>query len=280
MRNWKHLLLATAVALLVALGTASRVQAFQLLYGYNEPQNYYGAGVMNSFVTLADNGTPLNVGWAFSKGVLNINKLPDNNPHKTLNLALPKNSSGNNYTVVDHVGLGWRPNGHQPDFAYGDPHFDAHFFTISPAQRNQIPEAPDTGPFAPTPAPYKNPKPKFVAQGYENSGHYVAQEGAHWVDETSPEFRGQPFNQTLVYGYDHNGRMHFIEPMISINFLKSLQSRGGKTSITNKIKLPTAFTKSGFYPTEYTVTYDPGISRYQYTVTLGNMKYKAATKAS
>jgi hypothetical protein len=279
MRIWKNLLLATAVALLVALGTANRVQAFQFFYGYDQPQNYYGAGVMNSFVTVADNGTPLNVGWTFSKGVLDKTELPAKNPQKTFNLVLPKDASGSNYTVLDHMGLGWRPQGHQPKFAFGATHFDAHFFMISPAQREDIPEAPDTGPFVPPPPPYQNPKPKFVAQGYENSGHYVAGEGAHWVNEKSPEFRGQPFTQTLVYGYDQNGKMHFMEPMITVDILKSLQNQGGKTSITQKINLPTAFTKSGFYPTEYTVTYDPGAARYQYTVKMSGMKYKAANKA-
>lgn len=281
----KKLSLASAIASFVALGTTNAASAAQLLYGYDEAQNYYGAGVMNSFVTLDDDGTPLNVGWAFSEGVLDTSKLPaeehshgtEEHSSETFNLELPKDSLGKNYTALDHIGLGWNPEGHEPEFAYGAPHFDAHFFMISPEQRQQIPEAPDTGPFVPPPAPYQNPSPQFVAEGYVNSGHYVAEEGAHWVDESGAEFKGQQFTKSLVYGYDQNGSMHFVEPMITVDFLKSLQTQGGTTSTTDTIKLPEEFQKSGIYPTEYTVTYNPNATDYQYTVTLSGLTNKEAT---
>lgn len=291
MNNLQRLSMATAVASLVTLGTVSAAQAAKLLYGYDEPQDYYGAGVMNSFVTLDDNGNPLNVGWAFSEGILDTNKLPaehshgtsehsddtSDHSHGTFDLLFPKDSSGNNYTVFDNIGLGWQPNGHEPKFAFGAPHFDVHFFISSLAQREEIPVAPDTGPFVPPPPPYQNPDPKFVAQDYVNSGHYAAREGSHWVDDTSAEFSGQPFTKTLVYGYDQNGTMNFMEPMITVDFLKSLQSQGGPSSNTATIKLPTEFAQSGIYPTEYTVSYAPTATDYQYKVTMSGMTYKSAT---
>lgn len=280
MITWKNLSLVTVITSFF-VGTASVAQAAQTFYGYEKPQDYYGAGVMNSFITLADDGTPLNVGWAFSEGVLDKDKLPaehaDEHTHETFNLIFPKDSSGNNYTGFDNIGLGWQPQGHEPQFAFGEPHFDVHFFMSTLAQREEIPVAPNTGPGAPPPAPYQNPDSKFVAEDYVNSGHYAAKEGAHWVDESSPEFNQQKFTKTLVYGYDQSGTMNFMEPMLTVDFLQSFQSQGDQSSTTDTIKLPTAFAQSGFYPTEYTVNYDPTATDYQYTVTMSGMTYKSAT---
>lgn len=42
-------------------------------------------------------------------------------------LILPKNKGKNFYT---HVLIDWNPQGHEPLFAYGLPHFDFHFYII------------------------------------------------------------------------------------------------------------------------------------------------------
>jgi hypothetical protein len=46
---------------------------------------------------------------------------------------------------------------------------------------------------------------------------------------------------------------------------------------TRSIKLPTAYARGGYYPTSYTVKYDP--ARREYTVTLGALRSRPASGA-
>ena len=90
--------------------------------------------------------------------------------------------------------------------------------------------------------------------------------GAHAVDTATPELRGDPFTSTFIYGY-YNGRMTFVEPMISTAFLKT------KTNFTAPVKQPAAYPRRGYYPTRYSVTYDP--KREEYSVALEGLVLRA-----
>jgi hypothetical protein len=70
------------------------------------------------------------------------------------------------------------------------------------------------------------------------------------------------FTTTFIYG-SYDGRLVFAEPMISKSFLET------KTNVTELIKLPAKYARNAYYPTKYSVRYDPVTK--EYTVALEGM---------
>lgn len=145
----------------------------------------------------------------------------------------------------NHFVMNWNPHGHEPAGVYDVPHFDFHFYLIPHEEVHAIrcdgtdddiclkrPDADHTPPYyAPTPAG-------------------VPMMGWHWVDPRSPEFNGKPFTATYIYGF-HDGKMIFVEPMATLELLKN------HTSFSKEVPLPKAVAKPGYYPTKYSIYYNP-----------------------
>ena len=88
--------------------------------------------------------------------------------------------------------------------------------------------------------------------------------GAHWADVTSPEFNGGGFTKTFIMG-SWNGSFIFYEPMITRDYLLTQQD------VTSPVRQAAAYARSGWYPTDYRVSYST--SPNQYTVSLINLTY-------
>ena len=74
--------------------------------------------------------------------------------------------------------------------------------------------------------------------------------GTHWSDASAPEFNGQAFTKTFIYG-SWNGTFTFYEPMFTKAFLES------KPAVVQvALKLPSKYATPGFYATAYKVGYD------------------------
>ena len=74
--------------------------------------------------------------------------------------------------------------------------------------------------------------------------------GTHWTDLSAPEFNGQAFTKTFIYG-SWNGAFTFYEPMFTKAFLES------KPAVADvALKLPSRYATPGLYPTAYKVGYD------------------------
>lgn len=141
-------------------------------------------------------------------------------------------------SVFNHVGLGWNPHGHEPEFIYGLPHFDFHFYTISPEAVDAIP------PYEVDSSKHKNwPAPAYLPATYFNPGGGVPKMGVHWLDFTSPELSGATFTQTFIYG-SYDGAVTFYEPMITEAFI--LANSGFVRTIPQPAKVQT----TGYYPTK------------------------------
>lgn len=251
MKTLDKVLLAITTSTLVLVGAEAAAQA-ETFYSGSQP---IGQGTIRAFVTVNHQGRPTEVGVVLSKSALS--KLPS---HSTeYQLPLPRQAAT---TAFTHIGVNWNPHGHAPNPIYGTPHFDLHFYTITPQERQRITLS--------KPAQlYKTPPAGFVPEGYvlaPDSGE--AGQGSHWIDPTAPEFQGPPrgFEQTFIYGF-YNGKMAFQEPMIA----KSVFDR--RQSFTQPLKLPALYAKSGFYPTEYQVSYDQ--TKGEYRVSLGKMQLHA-----
>jgi uncharacterized protein len=163
--------------------------------------------------------------------------LPATMPMTEWQLALP---SGANAGQWDHLALDWNPQGHPPPMVYTVPHFDFHFYMISPAEQSAIPGGPDETPV----------DAKYVPKDYASQVESVPMMGVHWADTLAAEYHGQPFDHTFIYGF-HEGQMIFVEPMVTQEFLQS------GSDFSGHVKQPAAFQTSGLYPTAYSVKHDP-----------------------
>ncbi len=213
-----------------------------------------GSGTVRSWVTLDGAGKPLAVGLTFSESALRSapTELPRGQAAIDLNLVLPKEAAA---TPFNHIYFGWNPKGHEPENVYTVPHFDIHFYTITPEERERITAEGDD-----LAKCYLKPSAEYVPQGYIlPPGTAVPRMGAHWIDSNARELNGQPFTRTFIYG-NYDGKLIFFEPMIAKSLFET------KMNLTEYIKTPQKYAKSGYYPTKYSMRYDA--AKKEYTVAL------------
>lgn len=156
-----------------------------------------------------------------------------------------------------HVTLNWNPTGHPPAGVFTPPHFDVHFYTITEAERTAI--SPTDPQFAVKAA--RTPSAEFIPTGYTRDPGAVPNMGTHWADPSGPEFNGQPFSKTFIYG-SWDGAFMFYEPMFTKALLDS------KSAIaTTVLKIPSRYSKAGSYPTSYKLGFDAGSKEFVIALT-------------
>jgi Domain of unknown function (DUF5602) len=212
---------------------------------YNGESVQVADGSAHTFIKLDANNNPLSIGIRLTADALN--DLPAagdsaNGGEFSYMLSLPQQAATSGF---DHCELDWNPNGHEPLFAYGVPHFDFHFYLITPEEQAAVIPGPDTVPV----------DLQYIPQDYVSGVMAVPDMGTHWSDTTAPEFNGQPFTATFIYGFYH-GAMTFLEPMITQAFLET------KTDFTLQIKQPQAFQKHGYYPKQMHEYFDSQTGEY------------------
>lgn len=200
------------------------------------PHELRGAAVTvgnGSAYTFVQNGTSgtASIGVALTPSALQ--GLPSTDA--MWDLPLP---SGADVAPFDHVMINWNAQGHPPG-PYMVPHFDFHFYTITPSSQSAIAAGPDT---MTVPSAY-------VPADYVSGVMAVPDMGVHWIDSTAAELHGQPFDRTFIYGFYHGGLV-FEEPMVTLAMLSS------QPNVSASVKQPQAFAKPGRYPTTYSVRYD------------------------
>jgi Domain of unknown function (DUF5602) len=195
-----------------------------------------GDGKAHSWVQFTGD-KPTSIGITLTKGAL------DNLPHGTpvsLSFTLPAEAVGK--TPFDHIYLDFSHAGHEPVGTYDVAHFDLHFAMQTVAERSAIP------PYSPaTAAKFDNlPPDGIMPKPYIRLPAGVPAMGVHWANPTTPEMNGGKFTETLILG-SYDGKMTFVEPMISLTLLQ------GKPSITKAIPMPTKFAKAGLFPMKYSI---------------------------
>jgi hypothetical protein len=239
MRTTQWMTVAFLLVIGVLIGSQNAV-ATTSTFGDSVP---LGDGVVQSFVRVDDQGTPLSVGVAFTKDALS--GLPDGELPFEVMVGLPE---GVTVQPFDHITVDWNAHGHEPPGVYDVPHFDMHFYFMPVADREKIPPDAETE--------FANAPPEgAVPADYQAIPGGVPQMGAHWVDVTSPEMHGEPFTTTFIFG-SYDGAVTFYEPMLAKAFLENTKT------FTADIKQPTVFQKQGYYPTSYSVTYDEDTETY------------------
>ena len=105
--------------------------------------------------------------------------------------------------------------------------------------------------------------PGFMPPNYMRIPGGVPQMGAHWADVTSPEFHGETFTSTFIYG-TYNGNVTFDEPMITLATLQS------GNAVHKPISMPMHFSPvDTYYPSRYNIWQDASNSCHY--VSLDNM---------
>jgi hypothetical protein len=122
-------------------------------------------------------------------------------------------------TGFDHLGMNWEPHGHPPA-TFMAPHFDLHFYTLSPAEIAAI-DCSDLQ------------KPDMLPDGYELPdmdipelgtlvGACVPTMGMHAVRQVELD-ETELFGASMIIGY-YNQSLMSVEPMISQAKLQERQS--------------------------------------------------------
>lgn len=214
-------------------------------YGPSQP---LGNGVIRSVVTVGHDGVPQAVGIEFSSKALE--NLPTEEGEHNIHLALSNKAEG---LIVDHIDVGWNPNGHEPAF-YSVPHFDIHFYWISLEEQMNIL---NPGLAEELPGDEYRPETYFFTDGY------VPMMGKHWLSYTANELNGKDFDQTFIYG-SYDSEFIFYEPMITRAYLlaKDFQDQ-------YVIYQPDFYQRSGYYAMNYEISYDA--TKKVYRVMLSNL---------
>jgi hypothetical protein len=222
-----------------------------------------GQGTARTYLSV-ENGVMVEIGVALSESAMQ--GLPagsghSDGSHAHYNEYLLR-MHPQNPTPYQFVELNWNPDGHEPDGIYTVPHFDIHFYTISLAERNAIDPA---DPLWEQKA-NRAPAPELIPERYVPAGPpipgiplselAVPRMGVHWIDVTSPELGGAPFETTFIYG-SWDGKIIFTEPMVTRAFL--LQKPNFQQ------ELPVA--QQGYNPRGYRVYWNEQTKEYRVALT-------------
>lgn len=246
---------------LLVLVTATAVLATGPALGAGKPATYEGKatrighGTAHTVVRTDASGKPTSIGVVFTPGMLEGLPKAVKGADPDFPYTLPMPTKGPR-TVFDHVVVNWESAGHPPPHVYDVPHFDFHFYLVSRQAQRKVAfknenESGD---------PSQQPPAELMPAGYIlPPGTAVPQMGVHAINPASPEFHGQPFNATFIYGY-YDKQQTFIEPMASLAFLKS------KPSFSAPLPRPASYSKPGAYPSAYSVRYDAAHKVYEVTL--------------
>lgn len=211
-----------------------------------------GNGTAHTVVRTGAGGKPVSIGVVLTEKALEGLPTAAKGASPDFPFLLPMPVKGPK-TVVDHVVVNWESQGHPPPKVYDVPHFDFHFYLSSAAYQKKVHFKKDTE----SGDPGQQPPAEMLAAGYViPPGTAVPKMGVHAINPESPEFKGQPFNSTFIYGY-HNKQLTFLEPMASVDFLKS------KPAFSAPVNRPSKYLKAGAYPSSYAIKYDSAAKSFE-----------------
>jgi len=211
----------------------------------------FGADSIHSWMITDASGAPTSIGVTFKAAALA--GLPATDTMIMVMLPMMTGMSGMMATNFDHIEVDWSAHGDPSPSVYDIPHLDCHFFMVNMSDQMMIMGGMDSSVLA----------SQYVPKNCMADSFSEANMGVHYMDTTGQEYYGATFNHTCDYGFYHTN-MVFMEVMCSKAFLDS------KMSYTGAIEQPSAFKKSGYYPLNYTVSYNA--TTLEYTYSLDNLK--------
>jgi len=250
-----------------------------------------GNGTVTSYSELDVSGVPKAIGVVFSASALDALPTAPSDGHRCFDanndgvidlatecsmwhervLPVPSEASRRPDVPFKWALLNWNPHGHIPAGVYDKPHFDVHFY-IEPIENIFALQRGTCGleflrcdQFALA----RKPVPRnYVPPNFQDLGAAAPAMGNHLLDPTTPEFHGEPFKRTWIYGV-YDGRVIFYEEMVALSFMMS------KPDACFPIQSPDAVALAGYYPTRSCVRYAPG--KDEYTVSIEDFVLRKAS---
>ena len=246
-----------------------------------------GRGSVTSFARFAPDGTPRTIGVSFGRGSLEDLPEAHSDGHRCFDadgdgsmdpsaecsawhertLPLPGKVSRRGDIPFNWVLLNWNNHGHIPPGVWDVPHFDVHFY-MEPIENIFALERGPCGPeflrcdqfeIATRPMPSD-----YMHEDFINVDAAAPAMGNHLIDPTAPEFHGQPFMRSWIYGA-YDGRLIFYEEMLALEYMRTFPTT------CHPIKRVPAVAVEGFYPTrsctrvhEETGTFEVSLDRFEY----------------
>lgn len=241
-----------------------------------------GEGQITPFAKIAADGTPLMIGLRIDGTALEglpaernaTSRCFDLDGNSTLEAAtecegdtelrlpLPAEVAGRDDVPFKWAMVNWQPHGHDP-MPWSVPHFDIHFYMIPEEDLDAI----GLGPcdfFIACEAKERALKPVpagMLHPDYIDVGATIGLMGNHMIDSKTPELgdQGVPFTHTWIFGA-YDGRVIFQEVMVTRDYLL------GRESGCHPVKQPTAWERSGWYPTSYCIENDEAADAHLVTM--------------
>jgi hypothetical protein len=225
-------LLFASIAVLVVSGCKKDDNATNLFKG--KPVAFqHGKAFM--WYEVDEANQPLRVAIAIDDAAMaSLDRSGVNTHSNSVSLPMPKQATSSIFT---HGLLNWNPLGHPLQGVYDVPHFDFHFFTIPEEARLATPtyvQAQDKW--------NTYPSSEYMPLNYVPVTPGVPHMQGHWIDQTSPEFNGEAFTQSYIYG-SYDGKLTYQEPMVLESFFRE------RSGFTRSIPQAAKVEKAGWYPT-------------------------------
>jgi hypothetical protein len=241
-----------------------------------------GPGRISTYAEMEPQGGPRTIGVSFSSSFLNALPTSHSNQYHCADrnkdgvverpvecsmwhewaVPLPTDVANRPDIPFKWALINWNPMGHIPPGVYDLPHFDVHFYLAPIAEVFAI-EPGTCGPefvrcdqfdLAKKPIPSN-----YIHPDYKDVDAVAPAMGNHLIDLTGPEFNGQRFTRSWIFG-TYDGQITYYEEMLSRDYLLSKPDR------CNSIKTAAAVGQAGYYPTSSCVRYDA--ARDTYTVSI------------
>lgn len=220
----------------------------------NGPEIAVGNGLVHSWISLDSYKKPIEIGIELTSGT--FENLPDKSDFKKpVNIPLPKYAL--EATAFNHIGLNWSPENFSTIEGFKEAHFDVHFYLISESKRLSIPEwSEETDP------KFSNYPPKYAmpfdySPIIKRSGSF-ATIGRYWLSDT--QMGASLNNHTIAMG-TFDGSLVFIDPVVTLNFLKS--EKKVNDSFSQAVNNPL----NNLLPREYNIYTN---AKGNYCISLGN----------
>jgi hypothetical protein len=237
-----------------------------------------GSGRISTYVEVAPRGRPKAIGVSFSSSFMNAppsshsdqRRCADRNKDGIVErpaecsmwhewaVPLPASVAERADVPFKWALVNWNPMGHIPPGIYDLPHFDVHFY-LEPMESVFAIEPGTCGPefvrcdqFEVAKKPIAG---NYIHADYKDVDAVAPAMGNHLIDLTSPEFTGQRFTRSWIFGV-YDGRITFYEEMLSREYLLS------KPDQCHPIKTAAAVERAGYYPTMSCVRYDAARDAY------------------
>ena len=253
------------------------------------PAARVGNGAARTYVIFdkTNPAVPIEVGVALDERAFDGLPAPDPQAHAKAAASAHEHVDNHVYLLslpeqgvppFQFVELDWNPGGHETPGIYDRPHFDFHFYTISPAERAAIVPSDSQFQKRADMLPPEAQRPPFYAMaappGAPAPG--VPLMGVHWIDVRSPELQKmfgkpeafRPFTSTFIYG-SWAGRFTFVEPMITRAHILAKKTAMHSAVRDELIPVPTAqsYSPAGYYPSAYRIAWDAEAKEYRIALT-------------